>query len=483
MRTWIDAALTFARARRLPEAAVDRLRVFEGQGSTAWNASFEALEAGLSPQSEVLAQRVARELSTAVDAHQAQVFAGRFRALDALLARDGRDEARLLRVGLSQRLSQILDEGGDTRPLRVRAVIDYVYSQAALLKHLGPTSSPPSLVELVRGARWRDVADGIELGRLEGLTPYGPQHIHVLRCAPDAVDLEAIDAWAAWGSGDPSPHLQTCGAVATFSGGFFLYSEADPGPHSARHEPVGLLVRQARVERPAIFARGALVQRGGGKIVLDRVGLDAHTLSIDGGPWRVPGPYRTRAHGRRASGVAIVGSRVVDRGEDIPIPLNGVVLSGRDGPVGASVRWRLPGVQTALSGGPMLVVDGRVHIDLLAEDFRGSAPPQTFVGDETGDRNLLPRLAVGLTARGDFLVVAVDGRHLERALGLGLHALGELLVALGAVRGLNLDGGSSKRLLIGTEAVDLPSAGIQGEGVETVAARPLHTAVLVHARG
>ncbi|MHC5012731.1 MAG: phosphodiester glycosidase family protein [Planctomycetota bacterium] len=58
-----------------------------------------------------------------------------------------------------------------------------------------------------------------------------------------------------------------------------------------------------------------------------------------------------------------------------------------------------------------------------------------------------------------------------------------LLILLGCRDAINLDGGSSKRMLVAGRIVDLPSTEIiAGEaGIERV--RPVHTAILFQPRG
>lgn len=112
---------------------------------------------------------------------------------------------------------------------------------------------------------------------------------------------------------------------------------------------------------------------------------------------------------------------------------------------------RLAGTQAAMAGGPILLAfdhDADDALELATEDFRGSAPPVTFSQDETFDRNLLPRMGAGITKEGEVVMVAVDGRNLDQALGLTLRGTANLLDALGCVKAMNLDGGSSKRMVI-----------------------------------
>ena len=105
--------------------------------------------------------------------------------------------------------------------------------------------------------------------------------------------------------------------------------------------------------------------------------------------------------------------------------------------------------------------------------FALTAPPVTFLQDETFDQNLLPRITCGVTPSGSVFFLAVDGRDMS-ASGVTLHILGEMMRALGCESSVNMDGGSSKRAIIGGKVVDTTSVGVVG-GTEKGASkvRPL----------
>jgi exopolysaccharide biosynthesis protein len=118
---------------------------------------------------------------------------------------------------------------------------------------------------------------------------------------------------------------------------------------------------------------------------------------------------------------------------------------------------------------------------MQAEDFWGTAPPVTFSQDETGDHNRLPRLAAGLRPDGTLIIAAIDGRNFDRALGLTLADTARLMSELGCVRATNLDGGSSKRMVVLGHTLDLPTTEILARpGPAPI--RPVYTAVLFHLR-
>ena len=89
-----------------------------------------------------------------------------------------------------------------------------------------------------------------------------------------------------------------------------------------------------------------------------------------------------------------------------------------------------------------------------AEDFQKSAPPVTFSQDETFDQNLLPRMAAGIDSQGTLFFAAIDGRNFHRAPGMTLEQTARWMQALGCITAMNLDGGSSKRMVVQNQVVD-----------------------------
>jgi hypothetical protein len=113
-----------------------------------------------------------------------------------------------------------------------------------------------------------------------------------------------------------------------------------------------------------------------------------------------------------------------------------------------------PSVKDLLGGGPMLVDGGRVVLGACSGSI--CAPN--------------PRTAVGVTADGRFLLVVADGRQSGYSIGMTLNQLAVLMISLGAVRALNLDGGGSTTMVVKGAVVNRPSDG--GE-------RTVSTALLV----
>ena len=414
------------------------------------------------------------------------MFGRRILAVDERLSSALDPAARLLRVGYRVRLGGIL-AGPAPRALRLRALADFYYSQLGLLLHRDQLAQGKPVAEMVSALRWTEEAPGLEYSVLEGASRAGPVHVGLLRLDPSRVRIEVRDLRRETARG--RPFLQTvveAGALAATSGGFFLYSEPDIAPPSKRFDPVGLLVSGGEVLNPPTHRRGGLLIGPGGTPSIQHIGPEGLVMRI-GGRRVVAEDTVNRAQGEwgpAQQSIAIVGTRVVEVGEQLPVPLNGFVCRLPDGArvrKGDRVEFVLP-ISEGIAGGPMLVENGRPAIDLRSEDFWGGAPPQTFSQDETGDRNLLPRLAVGQDGRGRLLLAAVDGRNFQRALGMTLAGTADLMVALGCHRACNLDGGSSKRMVVAGRELDLATTEVVTDEVRPEKVRPVHTGVLIFGR-
>ena len=104
-------------------------------------------------------------------------------------------------------------------------------------------------------------------------------------------------------------------------------------------------------------------------------------------------------------------------------------------------------VTDAIGAGPMLVADGRLRITVDEEIFFGSSIPNTH-----------PRTAAGRTRDGSLILLVVDGRQPESR-GVNLQELAEIMLELGAVDALNLDGGGSATLVVNGTLLNRPTGG------------------------
>lgn len=115
----------------------------------------------------------------------------------------------------------------------------------------------------------------------------------------------------------------------------------------------------------------------------------------------------------------------------------------------SSTRWL-----QLLSGVVWLVRDGKVNV-------QDSMKYENFTAQRSGDgehfRTLkAPRLSVGVNGAGELMLLAVDGSEPDWE-GLSLDDVAKILVAMGAVQAINLDGGGSVSVFEGDDIVNIPS--------------------------
>jgi len=107
-------------------------------------------------------------------------------------------------------------------------------------------------------------------------------------------------------------------------------------------------------------------------------------------------------------------------------------------------KWKL---NWAVGGGPVLVKDGAIFITNNEE--------KKFSGKAIADHH--PRTAMGYTKDGYIILLAVQGRMKNIAVGTTLTETAQIFIDLGAVEAINLDGGGSSCLLINGKETIKPS--------------------------
>ena len=124
-----------------------------------------------------------------------------------------------------------------------------------------------------------------------------------------------------------------------------------------------------------------------------------------------------------------------------------------------------------LQAGPLLVSGGRSLID--GDDREGfTAGAAQFDSDITVGRH--PRCALGL-GEAELLAVCCDGRRTGVDGGLALAELARLLISLGAIEAINLDGGGSATLVHHGHLLNRPYSHQDQPAPES---RPVVTALL-----
>ncbi len=174
--------------------------------------------------------------------------------------------------------------------------------------------------------------------------------------------------------------------------------------------------------------------------------------------------------------VELTGATVVDtrQGGGTPIPVGGGVLAARgvqasklagEALIGQPIAIRLilkpdwTSVLDGLGGGPVIVRDGRPVF----------SANELFTPDQLQPRD--PRTAVGQTADGHIVMLAVDGRQPGYSVGMTNFELAQVLVRLGVVTGSALDSGGSTTLAFDGQVLNRTS--------DPTGERPVAEALLV----
>jgi hypothetical protein len=187
-----------------------------------------------------------------------------------------------------------------------------------------------------------------------------------------------------------------------------------------------------------------------GRTTRTYAGTELVLQRAEAGPWL---PLRL------GKNYAAIVREIRDRG-DAPIAPDQLVLSLGPGAVrrlapvqpGAALRIstatqpELRGVKTALSGGPLLVHNGkRQRVEPTG--------PETYEFSSMFERH--PRAAIGWNDD-YFFLVEVDGRQRSLSVGMTLDELGSFFVGLGCKEAMNFDGGGSATLWFEGEVRNSP---------------------------
>jgi len=121
-----------------------------------------------------------------------------------------------------------------------------------------------------------------------------------------------------------------------------------------------------------------------------------------------------------------------------------------------------------VNGGPRLLSDGGLDIPAYAEGFHYPEDPG-FLYRFGIRRN--PRTLAGVGWDGSLLLVTVEGRAPGHSVGASFRESAELLQALGARDAVNLDGGGSTAMTVGSTLLTRPS--------DATGERPIADAIVV----
>jgi hypothetical protein len=378
--------------------------------------------------------------------------------------------------------------GAQGRRRRVRLCVRHSASLllASFILALAATAGPQAPSKAPESRRAEAVAPGverIEIRRGEFSVGLGPDRwvINVLVLDPSKTRLalgRANDKIV--GTETTSSIARRHGALAATNGGYFRTD----GPY--RGEPAGIVLRAGKVLSEPYRKRPGLAVSNKGprtrlavvdaEIRIEAVASKSVRRRVDGinrprlddelilftpefGPTTLTGPEGAEAVIDRDRVTAVLDGKGA-----ASIPRSGSVLSGS----GTAAAW----VRANLEAGAKVGLQSDVRLNP-----RPAFPPEFVVGGgprlvrnsrpaAAGDSGIYgsgfadarhPRTAVGVRADGRILLVTVDGRQPERSVGMTIAELSALLLELGAVEALNMDGGGSTTMVAGGRVVNSPS--------------------------
>lgn len=327
--------------------------------------------------------------------------------------------------------------------------------------------------------------------------PAGPFVTHALLASPEAPGLRVSPVLAGttvygpapfYGRGTVTQMADEAGAIAALNTDYFPL-----GGNRGTGDPLGAMVVDGELVsvggmRRAVFGWGAggagagfldwtgsiqigsnapvVIQglneeSGLNRIVLntERAGLAMAKAPCSMVTLKLDKPDPLRANEPRSGKVVALETDLTERAVaagEIVIVAQGPKATALGGlQLGDTVRFGFktsgldPARQTnVIGGGPFLLRNGVVSVDGADEKFN----ERDFV------QKRHPRSAVGRTAKGDLVFLAVDGRT-KVSVGMSLPELAAKMARLGCVEAINLDGGGSTALSLFGSAVNRPSDG------------------------
>ncbi len=323
----------------------------------------------------------------------------------------------------------------------------------------------------------RQLGTGVSHLYLKRQTKAGPMVAHVLRADPRFVAIKSLLAQKPGGGfsrARVSQIAKNFGAVAAINGSFFNF---------VNNEPAGLLVQDGQIVSSGLHNRSVFGIRYDGTPFIDDARVRAAVLLEDGREMAIAGVNRRAkpnqitlytAHFGKATTTQINpyryeaaidarGTVIEASNGNLPIPKGGYVVSangkafkrvmeslqpGSRALVYTQLSGVWEGVRYAVGGGPTIVENGKVHVTAKQEGF----------GSHIASGRA-PRTAIGYTPSGVTLMVTVDGRVPKHSVGCTLVELARMMIELGCVQAINLDGGGSTVMVIGDKPVNRLSAG------------------------
>ena len=327
-----------------------------------------------------------------------------------------------------------------------------------------PSSTQTRRILWARGVEWKEAV--IRLGQTEFPVTW-------LAVNPRQPGLKLLPFWSGKSSSGIvgleglAKMAQQKQVAAAINGGYFGRD---------RQSPLGAIRRNGTWISSPILNRGVMAWDAQGRFKVGRLMLQEQIVTSNG----VSVPITSSNSGYPQKGIArytsvwgatytpllkneqiisVVNNQVQSvlpavEGQTFAIPRNGALLVARAVAVGAelipgtTIQYKMQSSQPAfeafpnvMGAGPVLVENGRVVMDAIAEQF--SPPFATQEADRSG---------IGQTADGTVLLAVTHNRI--GGAGPTLSEWAQIMLRMGAVNALNLDGGSSTTLYLGGQILD-----------------------------
>ncbi len=344
-------------------------------------------------------------------------------------------------------------------------------------------------VGLVHAQSWdKLVAPGLTYRMV--IDASGPRVVHALRWTPKSPDFGARSEVSGLrifnvadnkGREELTAMASRAGALGGINGDFFPFTG----------DPLGAMIRNGElISRPdprrGVFVWGSKVSPSIAKLqwtcsvlvgdktfavngLNEECGPDMIVLNTDGAAASIakaPCTFvrLTMGDGKMRAN-SVLTATVVNSGADqesVPVQAGQAILVGRG--VGAEkLKALTPGskvtittvtkglpddeIEQAISGGPTLLASAKPAIDWKAAGFQDAFANHRH-----------PRTAIGVDAKGDIWMVAVDGRQ-PHSVGATLDEMAKVMSDLGCIQALNLDGGGSTTIALYGLILNKPSDG------------------------
>lgn len=283
------------------------------------------------------------------------------------------------------------------------------------------------------------------------------------------------------------------GAVAAVNGTYFAYTG----------KPLGTLLIDKELVSSPIYDRTAFILTDDNQAFIDNILINCYFLTPNGIRYNITGVNQGRGNnsvilytpvwgdrtGTGTDGIELVISNSTVKEINIgnsTIPQDSYVLS-LSGPAAQFLTENLKvgdkiddhikiipystspkSILHMISGGPRLVKNGMVYVSKYEERFRSDIAEARAA-----------RTAVGITKDNKILLATVDGlprqknnRSDKSSIGMTLEELSNLMINLGAVEAMNLDGGSSTTMWIDGRVVNRTASGYEQRVSNAIVIRP-----------